>query len=186
MDIKLKQNLGRIIRTLEGQGMKPTQIAHAIGYTTTRQLYNSIEGQSMLSTKAVKGLIQNLNVNPLYLFLGKGDMFLPDDTEIETLRRENKEWIQKHNEALKTIMELNETIKTLGKRNADLIDLSSAAIKYYQGQNTMASIKDIVSIKEGIMNAKQRITMSDVERVLGQELKQREKISDNPVKGDKK
>jgi hypothetical protein len=184
MDIKLKQNLGRIIRTLEGQGMKPTQIAHAIGYTTTRQLYNSIEGQSMLSTKAVKGLIQNLNVNPLYLFLGKGDMFLPDDTEIDTLRRENKEWIQKHNEALKTIMELNETIKTLEKRNADLIDLSSAAIKYYQGENTKLSINDIVS-KGSIMNA-EPITMADVDRVLGKELKQKEKITDNPVKGDKK
>lgn len=180
MDIKLKQNLGRIIRTLEGQGMKPTQIAHAIGYTTTRQLYNSIEGQSMLSTKAVKGLIQNLNVNPLYLFLGKGDMFLADETEIETLRRENREWIQKHNEALKTIMELNETIKTLEKRNADLIDLSSAAIKYYQGQNIIESIKD------SNMNAEPFITMADVERVLGKELKPKVKISDNPAKREKK
>ena len=82
MDIELNQNLVRIIRTLEGQGMKPTKIAHAIGYTTTRQLYNSMEGESMLSTKAVKGLISNLNVNPTYLFLGKGDMFLADEAEI--------------------------------------------------------------------------------------------------------
>ena len=104
MDIQLKQNLGRIIRTLEGQGMKPTKIAHSIGYTTTRQLYNSIEGQSMLSTKAIKGLIENLNVNPMYLFLGKGEMFLSDESEIETLRKENREWIQRHNEVVKTVI----------------------------------------------------------------------------------
>ena len=79
------------------------------------------------------GLIENLNVNPYYLFLGKGDMFITDASEIENLRKENREWIQRHNEALKTIMELNEIIKTLEKRNADLIDLSSAAIKYHKG-----------------------------------------------------
>ena len=134
MDIKLKQNLGRIIRTLEEQGMKPTKIAHSIGYTTTRQLYNSIEGQSMLSTKAIKGLIENLNVNPLYLFLGKGEMFLTDGSEIETVRREYQELLQKHSEAVKTVLALNDIIMKLEKRNNDLIELSSAAIKYHQGQ----------------------------------------------------
>jgi len=78
------------------------------------------------------GLIENLNVNPYYLFLGKGDMFITDESEIENLQKENREWIQRHNEALKTIMELNEIIKKLEKRNADLIDLSSAAIKYHK------------------------------------------------------
>ena len=38
----------------------------------------------------------------------------------------------KHSEALKTIVELHEIIKKLEKRNADLIDLSSAAIKYHK------------------------------------------------------
>ncbi len=148
MDIQLKQNLARIIRTLEGQGRKTTKIAQAIGYTTTRQLYNTIEGKSMLSTKAVKGLIENLNVNPFYLFLGKGDMFIPDETEIEKLRRENQEWIQRHNEAVKTVIELNEMIKTFEKRNADLIDLSSAAIKYHRSQNEEASLKEANSNEE--------------------------------------
>ena len=134
MDIELNQNLARIIRTLEGQGMKPTKIAHAIGYAATRQLDNSIEGKSMLSIKAIRGLISNLNVNPLYLFLGKGDMFLTSEAETETLRRENREWIQRHNEAVKTIMALNEFIKKLEKRNDDLIELSSSALKYHQGQ----------------------------------------------------
>jgi len=133
MDIEL-QNLANIIRTLEGQGMKPNKIAQAIGYAATRQLDNTIDGKSMLSIKAVKGLINNLHVNPIYLFLGKGDMFLADETEVETLRRENREWIQRNNEVVKTVMSFYEIIKKLEKRNADLIDLSSAALKYSQGQ----------------------------------------------------
>ena len=134
MNIELNQNLARIIHNLEDQGMKSTNIAHQIGYTTTRQLYNSIEGNSLLSTKAVKGLINNLNVNPVYLFLGKGDMFLTAETEIETLRKENQELIHKHNEDINNLITLNEVIKTMEKRNNDLIDLSNAAIKYHQGQ----------------------------------------------------
>ena len=136
MDIQLKQNLARIIRTLEGQGRKTTKIAQAIGYTTTRQLYNTIEGKSMLSTKAVKGLIENLNVNPFYLFLGKGDMFIPDETEIEKLRRENQEWIQRHNEAVKTVIELNEMIQKLAKVEMlqyisyDVVELTEAGMSY--------------------------------------------------------
>ena len=81
------------------------------------------------------GLIENLNVNPSYIFLGKGDMFITDETEMETLRRENQEWIQRHNEAVKAVLVLNEMINKLEKRNNDLIELSSSAIKYHKGQN---------------------------------------------------
>lgn len=130
----LNQNFARVIRTLEGQGMKPTRIAKSIGYTTTSQLNSGVNGESLISTKALIGLVENLKVNPIYLFLGKGDMFLTEDSEIEQLRTENREWIQKHNEAIKTIMELSETIKKLEKRNDDLIELSSAALKFHKGQ----------------------------------------------------
>jgi len=155
MDTQLKQNLARIIRTLEGQGMKPIKIAHAIGYAATRQLDNSTEGKSMLSIKAVRGLINNLHVNPIYLFLGKGDMFLADETEIQTLRRENQEWIQRHNEVVKTVMALYEIIKKLEKRNADLIDLSSAALKYNQGQKQEEQEKGEKDLKDTVLGTYQ-------------------------------
>jgi hypothetical protein len=171
MDKDLKQNFVKIIQTLEGRGMKSTTIAHAIGFTTTRQLYNTVDGKSMLSSKAMIGLIKNLNINPIYLFLGKGDMFLPDETEIETLRRENREWIQRHNEVVKGVMSLNETIKTLEQRNADLIDLSSAAIKYYKGQN-----QEEQTLEE---NDKQDPNFEDnnILRWRGKEKKEKEKVS---------
>jgi hypothetical protein len=77
-------------------------------------------------------MIKTYKVNPIFLFFGQGDMFLTGESSIEKLQREKQELTQKHNEALKTIMELNEVIKKLEKRNADLIDLTSAAIKYHQ------------------------------------------------------
>src|SRR5664280_2916154 len=131
--INLTQNFAMIVNTLQQRhNMKFTHIAKAIGFTTTTQLHNSMGATSSISTKAIIGIILNLNVNPTFLFLGKGEMFITDESEIEKLQKENREWIQRHNEALKTIMELNEIIKKLEKRNADLIDLSSAAIKYHK------------------------------------------------------
>lgn len=134
MEIELNQNFAVIFKTLEEQGMKTTQIAHEIGFTTTSQLHNTIEGRSLLSTKAAIGLITKLNVNPYYLFLGKGEMFLSDETEIEKLKRENNEF-QKENAALK------ETKKKLEKTNVDLIEISSAAIKYYKTKSEPSKLK---------------------------------------------
>lgn len=130
--INLTQNFNHVFDTLQKKNMNITAIAKSMGYTSSAQLHSVSKGESMLSTKAITALILNANVNPNYLFLGIGDMFLTDETEIEKLRKENQEWNQRHNEAMKTIMELTETVKMLEKRNADLIDLSSAAIKYHK------------------------------------------------------
>ena len=130
--IDLKQNFARILRTLEGNGMKPTSIAKSIGYTTTTQLNSTLAGASLLSTKAIVGLIENLNVNPYFLFLGKGDMFITDESEVERLKKENLELEKRLNESGQMVSGLREVIKQLEKRNADLIDLSSAAIKYHK------------------------------------------------------
>lgn len=134
MAIDLKENFTNILRALEEMGKKPTFIAREMGYTTTAQLNSVVSGESQLSTKAVIGLIENIRVNPMYLFLGKGEMFLSNKSEIDSLQNENHDLFMKHNEALKTIMVLSEKIKELEKRNADLIDISSAAIKYHKGQ----------------------------------------------------
>jgi esterase/lipase len=132
--INLTQNFNTIYDTLQKKHMNITGIAKSMGYTSSNQLHSALKGESMLSTKAIVSLIENANVNPLFLFFGKGDVFLTDETEIEKLKKENQEWIQRHNEAVKTIMELNEIIKKLEKRNDDLIEISSAAIKYHQGK----------------------------------------------------
>lgn len=91
-----------------------------------------MSGESQLSSKAIIGLIENIRVNPMYLFLGEGEIFLREQSEFKKILMEHRELVNKHNEALKTIMELNEIVKKLEKRNADLIDLSSAAIKYHK------------------------------------------------------
>jgi hypothetical protein len=130
--INLTQNFNQVYATLQKKNMNITGIAKSMGYTSSNQLHSAITGESMLSTKAITALIMNANVNPSYLFLGTGDMFLTDETEIEKLRKENSELMHKHNEALKTIMELNELVKKLEKRNADLIDLTTAAIQFHK------------------------------------------------------
>jgi hypothetical protein len=133
MVINLTKNFTNILKALEEKGHGPTYIAREMGYTTTTQLNSVISGESQLSTKAVIGLIERLKVNPMYLFLEKGDMFLSEKSENDRIQNENRDLFIKLNDALKTNFELSEKIKQLEKRNADLIDISSAAIKYHKG-----------------------------------------------------
>ena len=132
MKIDLTNNFFRIYHAIEDDGVGRTAFAKGIGFKSTSQLKNTLEGTAMLSTKAIVEMIKTYKVNPVFLFLGQGEMFLTSESEFEHLKRENSDLVQKQNEALKTIMELNETIKKLEKRNNDLIDLTSAAIKYHQ------------------------------------------------------
>ena len=134
MEIDLTKNFNEICDALFRKKMNVTGIAKAMGYTTSAQLHSVMEGDSLISTKAIINLIDNLNVNPLFLFLGKGSMFFTDEDELEELRKKNQELTHNHSEAVKTVLALNEIIQKLEKRNADLIDLTSAAIKYHKGQ----------------------------------------------------
>jgi len=113
-----------------------TEISNSLGYTSTSQLHSVLKGDSLISTKALINLIDKHKVNPAYIFFGKGEMLLSEENELDDLRVKIQLLIKNNEAALKTILELNETIKTLEKRNADLIDITSAAIKYHQGQKS--------------------------------------------------
>jgi len=107
-----------------------TSFSKKMGYSSTSQLDATLNGEALISTKAIIGLVNNLKVNPGYLFTGQGEMFLMDDTEIDKLKQDNFELTWKLEEAHKTMQEQENTIKKLEQRNNDIIELSSAAIKY--------------------------------------------------------
>jgi hypothetical protein len=129
---KLHDSFIQIIHELGRLGYQKTNIAKLMGYTTTTQLNNVLEGKSLLSTKAIIDLVDNLAVNPIFLFQGKGQIFLKDKEEIEELRQENLMLKVQLTENNKIIEQLNHAIRRLEIRNADLIDLTSAAIKYHK------------------------------------------------------
>jgi hypothetical protein len=129
--VNLKQNIGRIYTKLR-ETENLSQINKTMGYTSTSQLHSVLNGRSVISTKAIIALIENYKINPTFLFLGTGEIFQVDESEMEKLQKENQELLRKHNELVKALFELNEIIKKLEQRNADLIDLSSAAIKYHK------------------------------------------------------
>jgi hypothetical protein len=132
IEVTFKQSFSRIIRSLT-KDQNLTTIAKAMGYTSTAQLHHALSENSLPSTKAVLLLIQNFNVNPIYLFTGQDEMFITEENDPEKLRKEVREWEKKHNEAVKTVLQLNEEIKKLEKQNKDLIEITTAAIKYHQG-----------------------------------------------------
>lgn len=125
----LTKNFKQIFESIEASGSKRTTVAKFMGYTTTAQLNAVLDGKSMLSTKAIIALIENLNINPSYLFLGKGEMQLN-----ETRNDEYQKLLTDYNELLKVNSTLLLRIQELEKSNADLLEMSSAAIKYYKSK----------------------------------------------------
>ena len=132
MEFNLTRNFNDIFAAVTNKGVKRTAFAKAMGYSSTSQLAATLEGEAMISTKAIIELVRNFNVSPTFLFTGQGEIFLTDESEIENLRKENRILIQNHDVALKTVKELYEIIKKSDQRYGELIEITSAAIKYHK------------------------------------------------------
>jgi transcriptional regulator with XRE-family HTH domain len=132
MEFNLTRNFNDIFAAVSNKGIKRTAFAKAIGYSSTSQLTATLEGEAMISTKAIIELIRNFNVSPTFLFTGQGEIFLTEESEIENLRKENRVLTQNHDALVKTTFELNKIIQEMDKRYIDLIDITSTAIKYHK------------------------------------------------------
>lgn len=75
MDYRIAYNFNKVYDKLI-ETNKRTNIAKKMGYTTTAQLRNTLDGSACISTQATMNLVKNFNVNPTFLFTGMGAMFL--------------------------------------------------------------------------------------------------------------
>jgi plasmid maintenance system antidote protein VapI len=132
MNFNITQNFARIYRTIGDQGIKRTAFAKAMGYSSTAQLSSTLDGEALISTKAVIELVRNFNVNPTFLFTGQGPMFMSEKDEIGELKEQITQLEKDKNEILNKSLELAEMVKVLEKRNGDLIDMTSLALKNYK------------------------------------------------------
>ena len=129
MEINLSDNLQLIVNALQqSHNMKLTHIAKAIGFTTTTQLHNSMGATSGLSAKAIIGIIANLNVNPTFLFLGKGEMFLTDEDELDVIRKEKSDWERKFFSIQDELFRCKAELERAVHRYNKLIDITSIAL----------------------------------------------------------
>lgn len=130
----LAQNFAHIVKHYQDNGFGATEIAKMIGYTSTSQLNNSLENKSMLSTKAILTMIERLNLNPIYLFLGKGDMFLNDseETDYTKLYNEYNSLNKNYQEALKIIAKLSQEKIEIEKLCTKMLGNTAELVKYYQ------------------------------------------------------
>jgi len=132
MDFGLQQNFGAIYAAIMNQGTKRTAFAKAMGYSSTSQLSSTLDGDALISTKAVIELVKNFNVNPTFLFTGQGPMFLAEKEEIDDLKGQIKFIEKQRDSSNESAKELAEMVKILEKRNGDLIDMTSLALKNYK------------------------------------------------------
>ena len=106
--------------------------AKGMGFSSTSQLAATLDGEALISTKAVINLIQNFNINPTFLFTGQGGMFLAEKAEIDELK-EHVRFIQKQkDEQTEAVFKLQKMVETLERRNGDLIDITALALKNYK------------------------------------------------------
>ena len=129
MEINIKKNLGYVVNSLQNRNMKLTNIAREMGFTTTTQLHNALSGSSLLSTKAIIGLIENLDVNPNFLFLGKGEMFITDESELDSLQQQYRELELKHGKLGDQAIDCAKKLFIAEDRYNRLIDITSAALE---------------------------------------------------------
>lgn len=132
MNFDIHQNFARIYRTIADQGIKRTAFAKSMGYSSTAQLSSTLDGDALISTKAVIELVKNFNVNPTFLFTAQGPMFLAEKEEIDELKEHITKLEQDKNEITKNALELAEMVKTLETRNGNLIDMTALALKNYK------------------------------------------------------
>lgn len=132
MQVKIEENLNSIYHTLLNQGIKRTAFAKGMGFSSTSQLAATLEGEALISTKAVINLIKNFNVNPTFLFTGQGGMFLAEKAEIDELNKKVTIIEKQKNELVETVLKMQQMIETLERRNGDLIDMTALALKNYK------------------------------------------------------
>ena len=132
MNFDITHNFNSIYGAIMNQGIKRTAFAKAMGYSSTAQLSSTLDGDALISTKAVIELVKNFKVNPTFLFTGQGSIFLAEKEEIDELKAHITQLEQDKNEIIKKSLELAEMVKVLEKRNGDLIDMTSLALKNYK------------------------------------------------------
>lgn len=132
MEFNLTRNFNDIFAAISNKGVKRTAFAKALGYSSTSQLAATLEGEAMISTKAIIELVRNFNVSPTFLFTGQGDIFLTDESEMEDLQKKCSDWERKYftlqDELFKCKAELERAIYRYNK----LIDITSIALEKSQ------------------------------------------------------
>jgi len=101
-----------------------------------------LSGKSQLSVKAITSMIENLKINPLYLFLSQGEMFLSEEDELQNLRSEHEGLLRKFHELGNSAAKLAMAVTQLERRNIDLQDITVAAVEYYKEKLKSLGVED--------------------------------------------
>ena len=134
--VHISNNLVRILNYFEQQGVTKTAFSKAIGYTSTRQLNNVLEGDSTLSGNAIIKMIQEFKVNPNYLFFGIGEVQITSaeqqEDELGAVQNEVDLYKEKWQAENKRNTELQLKVRELENMMADLLEATNRAVQHYR------------------------------------------------------
>lgn len=134
--IHIANNLVRILNYFEQKGTTKTSFSKSIGYTSTRQLNNVLEGESTLSGNAIIKMIQEFKVNPNYLFFGIGEVQITSanqqEDELGEVQNEVELYKRKWESERKRNSELENKVRELEDMYANLIETTNRAVQHYR------------------------------------------------------
>jgi hypothetical protein len=127
----LKKNFISVITyLLEEEKMNVTSVVKSLGYTTTFQLNRVIDGDGLPSAKALEAIVKSRKINPHYLFLGRGDMFLSnDESETENLIKMNRDLLLENDALRDKIRDYEKIIEKKDVMNENICEMAAVSIK---------------------------------------------------------
>ncbi len=133
----LYNNIRKVVRTLQARGMKITKISRAMGYTTTAQLHNVLNGKSTVSIHAVLCMIDKLMVSPEFLFKGGDKIFITDKDVpkvdmVAMLQQEKQVLVDENVKITRTVQDLKRKVRKLEDKNDCILELAMTSLKYYK------------------------------------------------------
>jgi hypothetical protein len=150
-EVNVNRNFKAIVNYFEEQGMSKTAFCRHVGYTSTAQINEILTTTKKPSGNVLIRMVEELFVNPMYLFFGQGEIVLKEEDVVKDqlflakLQIENlQESIQKIELENKELKQKNEELSTL---YAELLESTSKAIQHYRTSTHEAS-PDTVESKE--------------------------------------
>ena len=132
-EVNVNRNFKAIVNYFEEQGMSKTAFCRHVGYTSTAQINEILTSTKKPSGNVLIRMVEELNVSPMYLFYGQGEIIYNKGQNNEDQLFLSKLKIETLTD---TIEELKNENAKLKQQNEDLSEMYSALLT-----NTSGAIK---------------------------------------------
>jgi len=145
-EVNVNRNFKAIVNHFEEQGMSKTAFCRHVGYTSTAQINEILTTNKKPSGNVLIRMVEELNINPMYLFFGQGEIVLKEEDVAADQLFSAKLQVENLQESLEKIQSENNELKQkneeLSEMYSDLLTNTSGAIKMLQEKARKARLDE--------------------------------------------